>query len=469
MGSGIIANILKGSFIYRILLGIQKGIINSNIYSLLIEDKNIYRDSGIPIKMGNCLYYSLSQSMNNSFIMSRIKSKGFILNLAVYGLYLIVMTLPLIPFRYVTLLFALTFIAFILKIAIDKDFSFKKIPFIYSISIYLVALFFSGITSIDRGQGIIRLSVYLMAFLFLFIAINIIDSKEKYYGLIISLIMASTIVGFYGIYQYVTGISLDENWVDLTLNPDIQRRVFSTFDNPNILAEYLILTIPITLAFLYNSRSFLRKLLLFISLSLQVVCIVFTYSRGGWIGLVFSILIFAIFVDKRLIFLYVFGGIGLIIVNPQAIITRISTIISLEDTSNLYRIGLWKDSLEMIKDYWFSGLGFGMDSFKVIHKHYARPGISAAHSHNTFLQIFLETGIFGIIGFMIFTINSLRISLISYVKGTNIRIKTIAIATMASLVGLLLHGLVDYIFFSEKILLMFWILISFGIIGYTFD
>lgn len=255
----------------------------------------------------------------------------------------------------------------------------------------------------------------------------------------------------------------------MTLNPDIQRRVFSTFDNPNILAEYLILTIPISLALLYNSRDLLRKLLVFLSISLQVLCIVFTYSRGGWLGLFFAILIFSIFVDKRLLFLYLFGLIGLIISNQQAIITRISTITSLEDTSNLYRIELWKDSLKIIKDYWYSGLGFGIDSFKDIHRHYASPGILGAHSHNTFLQIFLESGILGLIGFIVFTVNSIRILLISFVKGTHIKIKTISIAILASLLGILLHGLVDYIFFSKKILLMFWILISMGIIGYSFD
>ena len=51
----------------------------------------------------------------------------------------------------------------------------------------------------------------------------------------------------------------------------------------------------------------------------------------------------------------------------------------------------------------------------------------------------------------------------------DIKIKRISISIFASVLGILLHGLVDYIFFSDRIVMMFWILISIGIIGYVLE
>ena len=70
----------------------------------------------------------------------------------------------------------------------------------------------------------------------------------------------------------------------------------------------------------------------------------------------------------------------------------------------------------------------------------------AVHSHNIFLQLFVEIGIFGLIGFIVFVFNSIRISLITFVKGMDIKIRRISVAVFASILGILLHGLADYIF-----------------------
>jgi len=386
-----------------------------------------------------------------------------------FGLYFTVFVLPFVSFRYVILLFGLTTISFFLKVLIVGDFSFKRIPLKYSMALFLIPLIFATITSVTLVKSIEKLIVYLIAFLFLFISIYLIDSKQKLYYLIIAAIISATLVGLYGIYQYKSGIELKEVWIDQKQNPDVEIRVISTFDNPNILAEYLILTIPITFALLYNTNSLLKKVFFFLGIAVQGICILLTYSRGGWLGLFLAMLIFAIFVDRRLLFLYVAGGIGLIILNPKSIIARLSTIVSLEDSSNAYRITLWKASILMIKDFWLNGIGLGVDAFRAIYPQYMIQGIVAAHSHNVFLQLLVETGIFGFIGFLSFVINSIRMNFIAFVKGMDVKIKRISISVIASIIGILLHGLVDYVFFSNRVIMMFLVLISIGMIGYRLE
>ena len=253
------------------------------------------------------------------------------------GLYLTVLTLPLISFRHVVILFGLTVISFILKMIMDKEFKFKNLPIKYSIGLFLVPLIFSGVTSITLRQSMMKLVVYILAFIFLILAVNLIDSKTKLYYLIMALVISATIVGMYGVYQYKVGVELKESWIDKELNPDIQTRVISTFDNPNVLAEYLILTIPITFALLWNTKSLFKRFLFLISAGVQGLCILLTFSRGGWLGIFLSMIIFAIFVDRRLFLIYILGGMGLIALSPKAIMTRISTIGNTKDSSTAYR------------------------------------------------------------------------------------------------------------------------------------
>ena len=394
---------------------------------------------------------------------------GLILYKAEFGLYFIAFILPLVSFRYVVLYFGLTLISFILHMFIEKDFTFKRMPIKYSIALYLIPLFFATITSLTLVEGLEKLIVYIIAFLFLLLSINLVNSKQKLYYLIIALIISSTLVGFYGLYQYRTGIKLEAVWIDPEQNPDIETRVISTFDNPNILAEYFILTIPITFALLYNTDSLFKKLFFLLCIVVQTLCILLTYSRGGWLGIFLAMLIFAFFIDRKLLFLYIIGGIGLLLLNPKAIITRITSIGSLEDSSTAYRLPLWAATVDMIEDFWLNGVGLGINAFRAIYPQYMRQGIVAAHSHNVFLQLLVEAGIFGLIGFMVFVFNSIRINLITYVKGKDTKIKRIGIAVIASVLGLLLHGMVDYVFFSNRIIMMFWLIISIGIVGYILE
>ena len=177
----------------------------------------------------------------------------------------------------------------------------------------------------------------------------------------------------------------------------------------------------------------------------------------------------AIFVDRRLFLLYIAGGVGLIALSPKAIMTRISTIGNMEDSSISYRFPLWKATIDMIKDYWINGVGLGLNAFKAVYPRYMRQGIVAVHSHNIFLQMFVESGIFGIIGFIAFIFSSIRLNLITFAKGIDIKMKRISISVFASIAGIFLHGLVDNIFFSDRIVLMLWVLISLGITGYLLE
>lgn len=386
-----------------------------------------------------------------------------------FGICLLALAVPLVSLKYTLLIFVLTVFSFIIKLIVDKKFKIKKIPFGYSVIFFIIPLIASAITSFTRGESFEKLVVYMISFVVLFLIVNLIDSKRKLYFLILTIIIASLLISFYGLYQYKVGAAVKESWVDKELNPDLRTRVYSTLDNPNILAEYLVMVIPLTFALFWTSKKKLNKLLFLLAVGVQFLCILLTFSRGGWLGLALAMIIFAFFVDRRLILLYIAAGIGLLIISPEVILTRIATIGNTQDTSTAYRFPLWMAALDMIRDFWITGVGLGPMAFKAIYPQYMRLGIMAVHTHNIFLQMFVETGIFGFIGFLVFIFNNMRCNLITFVKGIDKRAKIIAIAIFSSIAGLMLHGLVEYIFFDNKIIIMFWILLAIGMVDFKLE
>ena len=55
------------------------------------------------------------------------------------------------------------------------------------------------------------------------------------------MLTSAVMVTLYGFYQYLFGINISANeWVDGEQFPDLKIRVFSTLENPNLLAGFLV-------------------------------------------------------------------------------------------------------------------------------------------------------------------------------------------------------------------------------------
>ncbi|KNF09175.1 lipid A core - O-antigen ligase [Gottschalkia purinilytica] len=382
------------------------------------------------------------------------------------GLFLLVFIIPFVSLKYTTLLYALVMGSFILNFIINPNKKFKKLPFKYSIIFFIITLVFATVSSFAFKESIKQLLIYIIAISMPFLLINLIEDKKTFKRFIMLIILASLLVSLYGLYQYKVGIALDESWVDKQLNPDLKTRVYSTLENPNVLAEYLLLTIPLGVSMLWGERNRFKKLFYLGAVGVQLLCLLLTFSRGGWVGIAIAAVVFAFFVDRRLFIVYFLAGIGLILVSPDVILTRINTITNVKDSSTSYRFPLWLATIDMIRDYIISGIGIGIGAFRAIYPNYMRLGIIAVHSHNIYLQILVETGIFGFLSFIAVVINTFRASFISYVKGIDKKFKILAIGVASGMCGLLAHGLVENVFFNGRIIITFWVIVAIALLNY---
>jgi len=187
--------------------------------------------------------------------------------------------------------------------------------------------------------------------LFTIVMQNSITTRRQLDILIFAFMISGAAVSAYGIYQYVFGAIRGSGWVDTMMFSGIGVRVYSTLDNPNVLAAYLLLVIPFAGACAINSKRGIIRLFSICCLGAMLLCMGLTFARGGWLGLVVAVALFLVILDRRFIFVGIAGLILLYIALPDVVLDRFLSIGNTRDGSTSYRLSIWLGNIDMIKDY----------------------------------------------------------------------------------------------------------------------
>lgn len=141
-----------------------------------------------------------------------------------------------------------------------------------------------------------------------------------------------------------------------------------------------------------------------------------------------------------------------------AMYKRLRSIMDLDEISNKGRIEIWRDTFASIKKHPLLGVGIG-NFTTVIGKNItaAKKGASA---HNLFLDIFAETGIFGLIVFLAIFYEILKTALLIFKNSTDELYKFFALSAGIYLFWILGYALFDVILFNDKVLMLFMIMIG---------
>ena len=376
------------------------------------------------------------------------------------GVYIAVAAFAFLPTMAVVGLMLLAFLSFVLKLAYDENFKFTKTNLDVFIVLFALVMLISSVTSFARESSIKIFMVYFVFMAGYFIITNTVTSKKSLYLLISVMTLSAFFVAMYGIYQYVFGFAEGTTWIDTEMFTDIETRVVSTFGNPNVLGEYLLLMIPAVCAFVWGAPKIGNRIVNFVPLAALLLCMVFTYSRGNWLGLIAAAVIFVSFYDRRFIWFGIVLALLSPLVMPQSIVNRFLSIGDVSDTSTSYRVYIWFGTIRMLKDYWFCGIGPGIDAFNMIYPHYAYASIVAPHSHNLYLQIIAENGILGILVFVSMVIVLLK-DVISTVSGAKKGYaKAICTALAAGVMGYLVQGAFDNVWYNNRIVMMFFMFLG---------
>lgn len=368
------------------------------------------------------------------------------------------------PTIFLCLLVCLCTVSFVIKVVLMKRVFHIELIDLFVLAFGVVYLI-SGVVSATKGADFAP----TLAFLCLsvggyFIASSLIKGDISIRRIVRALIFSSVIVSSIGLIEQFFGITIN-SWVDRDLFPDITGRITSTFDNPNVLGEFLIVTVPFSICSFFISHRFTGKFFAIIAFALSVASAIYTWSRGTWVSLVVCCAVFAVVVNRRAIF----GIIALsllapasLFVLPNSIVDRFLSSFNTLDSSIAYRIQIWKSSADMALDNIFLGIGPGSEAFGKVYPEYAASGAEVAeHSHNLVLQIIIESGIFSLIIFAaimaVFFVAS-----IEYRRIDNTRsFRFLYAAGFSILVSLCVFGITEHVWYDHRMLFLFWVTLGF--------
>jgi hypothetical protein len=325
--------------------------------------------------------------------------------------------------------------------------------------VFMLSTIMSVVCSLYPVESLRVLMFYITCFVFVFIMVNSIDSGDKLQSFIEILLTGVTLCGLYGVFQAVEGVPVDPFLIDVKLNKGMPGRVFSTLDNPNNLAEVFVLMLPFYISTVLNAKTLYKKLIYVIFMLPPVLALGLTYARSCWGAFAIGIVIFVFLKNYRLIPLAAAAGLAAIPFLPQSIFHRLVTIIGLKDTTFIFRGLVYRSVIPVFRDFWVTGLGLGPAPFMSAYQRYFMftDMITPTHSHNLFLEIWLEMGLVGIVAFLWLIFRTIKKSIsVIYRRDSDKALNNILIAGIASITGILTVGLVEYVWFYPRIMLVFW-------------
>jgi len=335
-------------------------------------------------------------------------------------------------------------IAWSIKSINAKKFIFSRTILTIPLLFFLATQFLSTILSIDTRTSFLgyysRFNggfLSTLSFTLLFFAFTSLSTYKKAKKYLISLLASSILVCFYAILQHF-GIDKDI-WVQ-----DVEERVFSTFGQPNWLAAWLGMLIPLAISYpLINRRdNKINPTTIAVSLFITTLCFVsflFTKSKSGLLGLVFGLTIYLSLMTfftqsskkltKKLLTILVFPlstifFLTFIIGTPytpklQNLINGNTKPHSKEDTtipvlerggtdSGEIRKLVWEGAINIFKKYPITGSGVETFAFSFNMEKPIKHNLTSEwdfiynKAHNEYLNYLANTGILGTVAYLVF-------------------------------------------------------------------
>ena len=357
-------------------------------------------------------------------------------------------------------IFAISVISFfIIKRILLKEFRPSKTPInliLYALCGIIFVTFLRSAYFSESVRGFAR----IVKFSFLYFAlIDFFQSDAKRLKRTFWILMIVACVTFLnGIFQSIHGFDILRHRE--IIKDDYLRRILASFVHPNDFAAYIIFVLPLTFCFFCRGIKSEQKYFLSLTCLLGFYCLFKTYSRAAWLGFLIALIIYLFFYKKKTLIALPAFIILLIIVFPQEW-ARIKNLFAFEHNTVWERTQLWKGTWEMVKVHPF--LGFGVNTFSryfLEYKPVEYPDIR--YTHNSYLQMWSEIGIFGLLAFLTIIFTVLRTALRNMRKKIRSGFEGfILLGIAAGYAAFLIQSGLDTNLFSLVLTTLFWIMTAY--------
>lgn len=288
------------------------------------------------------------------------------------------------------------------------------------------------------------------------------ERRQAVESLTYVLLLGFVIVVIYGLLQGFFGLGLSEEnaWVDQGVFANLTARVYSSWYNPNILGGYLDIMLGVIAGLFIANEDRRLKLVLGVIFLLGLAVLSMTYARGAMLALVLALGVYTLLKKRRLFLGLILILAVICILNPLLLERFIFTTQKL-DTSAEMRLAFWTSTWAMIKDHPLLGIGWGQFYEVYPHYDYYMQGqyIKIVHAHNLYLNLWAETGIFGLAAYLIaFGMGIYR--------GFRAKIKdfdgsgALCFGIALGLLAMAFNGFTDFVLFNVELSMLAWFLLA---------
>jgi O-antigen ligase len=244
-----------------------------------------------------------------------------------------------------------------------------------------------------------------------------------------TLLLVALLMGSLSIYQYLTGTFENQYWglaqtKYMNIVGETQGyRISGPIGDPNFFAMIMVALVPFGFERLIHEKKWWLRLLALLALVISVLTVIFTFSRGGFVALVVTILatLFVFPPRPKYLPIIIVAILVVVLLLPVEYTSRIFTLTDVVSgldtgirTQDLSLRGRASESISawlMFEDHPF--LGVGWNNFSLHYQEYARrvglsPTAGERAAHNLYLEIAAETGLVGIGVFSLLLIVMLR-------------------------------------------------------------
>lgn len=234
-------------------------------------------------------------------------------------------------------------------------------------------------------------------------------------------------------------------------------RLEGTFVHPNPFSLYLVLVLPALIAAWIVVKEWRRWLgIIIVGLG---ICLVFTFTRTGWIGLVAAVLIMA-WLRYRKIFFVIPIVLAAVLFLIPGVSARFSDLDSTDAPSGAttnsldWRFAYWSEALASLGEspVWGQGLGYIKDTTE-----------EGKEAHNDFVRVLVETGVAGLV-FFVWAMARLAIEVVRVVRkrATPLR-SAVRVAFAGTMVAYLLMSLTSNLISQPAVQWYFWSIMALAI------
>ncbi|MCK9431383.1 MAG: O-antigen ligase family protein [Candidatus Omnitrophica bacterium] len=351
-----------------------------------------------------------------------------------------------LAFPFLEIVYSLSLLVFLGVYLVFRKPEYSKVRSLkYPFAAFCLVLYLAVLFSSQKAESFACLYQYACGLGFFLFAITLSD-KEKDHAVRV-ILWGGLAVGLLGVYQYLFGfrhvldyLSGSVNSSSFALDYLQRRRIFAPFVTPSALGGYLAMVILLSLS---GKKSTWIAWILFPIFFL-------TKSPGAFLSLFLALLIYISVQGKFKKKDFMILAVLLLLLTATVVMRSFTNKYYLQPGFSVnMRLHYWRESLALIKAHPWLGAGLGNFSLG-----------SSRFAHNSYLQFWSETGLFGLAGFSWFIFSALRICLKNLKESVD---KKYTAGLLAATSVFLIHNFMDFTFFLPEVSFIWWVILGLAV------